>query len=238
MISPIRDPNHSLVPPLRDGDRLSLEEFERRWEATPDLKRAELIEGQVYMNAASLRWDWHAEPHGLVVHVMNSYSFATPGVRCGLEPSFRMEPNSMPQPDAVLRVHEDWGGQSRLARGYLIGSPEFLVEISASTEKHDLETKKDLYQQAKVQEYFVWSVLDEKIISFSLSGEEYLEVVPDASGVLKSSVLPGLWFDTAALIHGDRDRIADVLRAGLQSPEHEQFVAKLKARHVQGGGQT
>ena len=29
-------------PPLRDGDRLTSDEFLRRWEAMPDLKHAEL----------------------------------------------------------------------------------------------------------------------------------------------------------------------------------------------------
>jgi hypothetical protein len=35
-------------PPLRDGDRLTSGEFLRRWEAMPDLKHAELIDGVVY----------------------------------------------------------------------------------------------------------------------------------------------------------------------------------------------
>ena len=38
-----------LLPPLREGDRLTREEFLRRWEAMPDLKWAELIDGIVYM---------------------------------------------------------------------------------------------------------------------------------------------------------------------------------------------
>ena len=37
--------------PLEHGDHLSGEEFERRWAATPDLKRAELIDGMVFLAA-------------------------------------------------------------------------------------------------------------------------------------------------------------------------------------------
>jgi hypothetical protein len=37
------------IPPLRNGDRLSRAEFERRYDAMPHLKKAELIEGVVYI---------------------------------------------------------------------------------------------------------------------------------------------------------------------------------------------
>ena len=33
------------VPPLENGDRLSRHEFERRYQAMPQVKKAELIEG-------------------------------------------------------------------------------------------------------------------------------------------------------------------------------------------------
>jgi hypothetical protein len=49
------------IPPLRDGDRLTREEFERRWDAMPEVKKAELIEGVVYM-PPSVSID-HGEPH-------------------------------------------------------------------------------------------------------------------------------------------------------------------------------
>ena len=37
------------IPPLRNGDHLTVAEFERRYEAMPHVKKAELIEGVVYM---------------------------------------------------------------------------------------------------------------------------------------------------------------------------------------------
>ena len=37
------------VPLLEPGDRLTRAEFERRYEAMPELRKAELIEGVVYM---------------------------------------------------------------------------------------------------------------------------------------------------------------------------------------------
>src|SRR5437879_3726976 len=37
------------LPPLEPGDRLTRAEFERRYEAMPELKKAELIDGRVYI---------------------------------------------------------------------------------------------------------------------------------------------------------------------------------------------
>ncbi len=50
------------IPPLENGDSLSRAEFERRYDAMPDLKRAELIEGEVYVSSP-VRHRQHSKPH-------------------------------------------------------------------------------------------------------------------------------------------------------------------------------
>ncbi len=42
----------SSIPPLHNGDRLTRVEFERRYEAMPGVKKAQLIEGIVHMPSA------------------------------------------------------------------------------------------------------------------------------------------------------------------------------------------
>ncbi|MCA2949178.1 MAG: Uma2 family endonuclease, partial [Microcystis sp. M109S1] len=54
------------IPPLENGDKLTRWEFERRYQGMPHLKKAELIEGIVYM-ASPLRITQHGEPHA---HIM------------------------------------------------------------------------------------------------------------------------------------------------------------------------
>jgi hypothetical protein len=49
------------IPPLENGDRLSRAEFERRYNAMPHLKKAELIEGIVYM-PSPVRHRFTADP--------------------------------------------------------------------------------------------------------------------------------------------------------------------------------
>ena len=44
-----KPPKQVRIPPLENGDRLTVAEFERRYEAMPELKKAELINGVVHI---------------------------------------------------------------------------------------------------------------------------------------------------------------------------------------------
>jgi hypothetical protein len=50
------------TPPLRNGDRLTRDEFERRYQAMPHVHKAELIEGVVHM-PSPVSAEEHSEPH-------------------------------------------------------------------------------------------------------------------------------------------------------------------------------
>src|SRR5262245_31571855 len=77
------------IPPLRHGDRLSREEFERRYYAMPELKKAELIEGVVYMPSPVT--EDHAGPHFDLIAWLGLYRFATPGVIGGDNGTLRLD---------------------------------------------------------------------------------------------------------------------------------------------------
>src|SRR5207244_12324517 len=68
----------TVVPPLENGDRLSRAEFERRYDAMPDLKKAELIEGVVYM-PSPVRLNQHGKPHQDLGTYLRIYGHFTPG---------------------------------------------------------------------------------------------------------------------------------------------------------------
>jgi hypothetical protein len=57
---------------------------------------------------------------------------------------------------------------------------------------------------------------------------------PDAAGILKSDVFPGLWLDAAALLRGDMARALAVVQQGTGSPEHADFVRRLQGNRGQG----
>jgi len=215
------------VPPLENGDRLTRFEFERRYNTMPKLKKAELIEGTVYM-ASPLRFEPRAEPHARVITWLGVYQAMTLGVRVGDNPTVRLDLDNEPQPDAVLLIDAQAGGQSHLSQdGYVEGAPEMVAEIAASSATVDLGDKKRAYRRNGIQEYLVWQVFEQRIDWFHLEAEEYINLHPDAAGVIQSQVFPGLWLDQSALLAGDMQQVLTVLQTGLNSVEHQAFVQQL-----------
>lgn len=220
---------HLTIPPLENGDRLNRFEFERRYAAMSHLRKAELIEGIVYMPAA-LRFRSHGQPHSWLVTWLGNYVAMTPGVSIGDNPTVWLDLNNAPQPDIVLLINAEAGGQSHLSEDdYIEGAPELLVEIAASSAAIDLHAKKHAYRRSGVQEYLVWQVLEQKLDWFYLEQGEYLSLTIDPEGMLKSRVFPGLWLAVAALLAGDLTQVLAIGQTGLQSAAHAEFVQRLAA---------
>lgn len=216
------------VPPLVAGDRLSRDEFLRRWEAMPQLKRAELIQGVVYM-PSPLSFD-HGDTDHYVSTWLGNYEAATPGCRGSNSATWLMGERNAPQPDDSLRILPEYGGQSRYEGKFVAGAPEFLAEISLSSADYDLRQKLDVYEQAGVQEYVVVLVEEQEVRWHRLIEGAFQLVSCPADGIYRSEVFPGLWLDAAALLAGGLARVLAVLQQGLQSPEHAEFVKLLEAR--------
>jgi Uma2 family endonuclease len=216
--------SNSNLPPLESGDRLTRREFERRYNAMPNLKKAELIEGIVYV-ASPLRFEPHAEPHANLMIWLGNYKVATPGTRLGDNPTLRLDWDNEPQPDAILLIDAACGGSSRISiDGYVEGAPELVTEVAASSATKDLYDKKRVYRRNGIQEYFVWQVYENTVSWFSLQDGEYLALIADEAGIIKSQVFPGLWLDVAALVTGNMPQVLAVLQQGLNSAEHQQCV--------------
>ncbi len=213
------------IPRLENGDKLTRTEFERRYQAMPHHQKAELIAGIVYM-ASPLRFESHAEPHAYVMGWLATYQAATPGVRLGDNPTVRLDADNEPQPDALLRI--ETGGQSRISEDdYIEGAPELIVEIAASTTSYDLHQKLTVYLRHQVQEYLVWRVYDHQFDWFRLNEGEYIQLEPNADGIICSQIFPGLWLDKAALLAGNLAKVLAVLQGGLSTAEHQEFVGRM-----------
>lgn len=218
------------VPELVAGDRLTRDEFERRYLAMPRLKKAELIEGVVYV-PSPVRHAAHSGPHGLLITWLGTYLASTSGVELGVEGTVRLDLDNEPQPDALLRIAPAAGGQSTTsADDYVEGAPELVAEVTASTASYDLHDKKQAYRRNGVREYLVWRTQDEALDWFVLRGGRYDLLAPAPDGSLRSEVFPGLWLDPAALLRGDLGGVLARLNEGLASPEHAAFVAELRRR--------
>ena len=214
------------IPPLENGDRLTRSEFERRYDAMPNLKNAELIEGVVYLRLM-IPHRQHGEPHFHLTGWLGFYSAYTPGVEGGNSCHIRMDWDNMPQPDCVLFLQPEWGGQATIdADGYLAGAPDLIGEVTSSSASYDLHNKFQVYRRNGVREYIVWRVLDRQIDWFVHQEGRYDLIPPAADGILRSTVFPGLWLDPAALVRDDLDTLMGVLQRGLDSPEHAEFAAR------------
>ncbi|HET6387663.1 MAG TPA: Uma2 family endonuclease [Armatimonadota bacterium] len=216
------------VPLLENGDCLSREEFERRYEAMPRLKKAELLRGVVYM-PSPVSLGYHGEPHSTLVWWIVTYKMATSGLRSGDNSTVRLGPEDEPQPDILLMIPHERGGQALVGpESYVEGAPELAVEVAASSVSYDLHIKRSVYEERGIREYIVWRVKDHAIDWFALQGDRYQPLQPGPDGILRSEVFPGLWLDPKALIAGDGPRLMAVLQQGIASPEHAAFVERLQ----------
>jgi Uma2 family endonuclease len=216
---------------LENGDCLTRAEFERRYEAMQHLKKAELIEGVVYM-PPPVRHSQHGSPHAHLVGLLFQYAANTPGVEVGDNSSVRLDLDNEPQPDALLFIHPAHGGRVRIASdGILEGAPELVAEVASSSVSYDLHAKFHVYRRNGVQEYVVWRVLEGEIDWFALRGGQYEPLSADGQGPIRSEIFPGLWLDPAALMRGDLTTALAVAQRGLASPEHQAFSARLHSSH-------
>jgi Uma2 family endonuclease len=103
-----------------------------------------------------------------------------------------------------------------------------VAEVASSSVSYDLTDKLKVYRRNGVCEYIVWRVLDRQIDWFVLREGEYVRLSLGDGGLYRSEVFPGLWLDPAALVGGDTTTVLATLQRGLASPEHIDFVARLK----------
>jgi Uma2 family endonuclease len=203
------------IPALENGDRLTQGEFERRYHAMPDLKKAELIEGIVYM-ASPLRITQHGEPHAAIIGWLMLYKALTPGVQLGDNCTVRLDADNEPQPDALLRI--EVGGQSNISEdGYVEGAPELIAEVAASTVSIDIHDKFKVYRRNQVQEYIVWRFQDRELDWFRLTEGKYILLESNSEGIIKSEVFPGLWLDKEALLAGNLAKVIEIVQQGLNN---------------------
>lgn len=218
------------VPPLRPGDHLTADDFLRRYEAMPETVKAELINGVVYM-PSPVTVDDHGAPHFDFVGWLAIYRAFTPGVQGGDNSTLRLDLGfNVPQADAFLRLLPEYGGQSLTKDRYVVGAPELLAEIAASSASYDLHEKLHAYQRNGVQEYLVWRTEDQAIDWFILKAGKFQRLKLDQDGVYKNKVFPGLWLDAQALLGGDLAAVLKKVQEGVASKEHTRFVQKLKTR--------
>jgi Uma2 family endonuclease len=195
---------------LESGDRLTRAEFHRRYCARPDIKKAELVEGVVYVPSPA-RHVPHGQPHAIAILWIGTFVARHPDLDSGSESTVFLDADNEVQPDVCLFILPAAGGQLRFTDGYLEGAPELVFEVAASSAAYDLHDKMRAYRRNGVLEYIVWRTLDKAIDWFRLIEGAYVRVEPDEHGIIESAVFPGLRLDVPAMLAGDRARVLAAL---------------------------
>ena len=201
---------------LEAGDNLTRKEFHRRYSARPDIKKAELIDGVVYL-PSPVSIDRHAENHLFVATWLGTYLAAHRDFRGGDNGTVLLQGGHEVQPDAFLWRPED-GGAYLNDDGYLVGAPQLVVEVAASSVSYDLHQEKEAYRRNGVREYVVWRVLDEAIDWLRLVDRDYVLIEPDADGLIASEQFPGLRLHVPSMLAGDLAAVLAQLRGKSRSP--------------------
>ena len=111
----------------------------------------------------------HGDQHSSLVGLVFLYRARTPGVEAGDNSTVLLDLNNSPQPDVVLFIEPEHGGQVKLdEKGYIVGAPELVAEVAASTVSYDLHDKLRAYERNGVREYIVWRVLEREVDWFVL----------------------------------------------------------------------
>ena len=161
---------------------------------------------------------------------LSAYWTSTPEVDLLVDSTVRLDDDNEPQPDVLLRIELEVGGNSSIDEDDCIsGAPELVVEIAASSASYDLNDKLNAYRRNGVQEYIVWQQYENRLDWFSLQNGQYVSFQPDDRGIIRSQIFPGLWLAVPAMLQDERAELLSVLQAGIQTPEHERFVARLQA---------
>jgi hypothetical protein len=214
---------------LIDGERLTRDEFLRRYEAMPHVKKAELIGGIVRMPSPVSRA--HGTRDIRLGTWLQVYAAYTPGCEAASNSTWLMLGDA-PQPDCDLRVLPEYGGESGAEGSYAAGAPELIAETSQSSVSIDLTEKKKLYRAAGVGEYLVLLIPKKELRWFRLASTGYKRAIVPADGILRSQMFPGLWLHVSALISGDMAKVLETLQQGLSAPEHAAFVRRLARRQA------
>jgi len=197
------------VPPPQTGDRMSYAEFVRRSDAHPEIKKAEYIDGMVFVEV-SVSPD-HSEVHAYLTALLVTYAATHPGVEVHSEVTVRLAGGDEVQPGCLLRRKE---GTSRRGKDSIEGSPELALEVAVSSASYDLHTKREAYRRAGVREYAVFQVFEGRLDWWRLEGDRYEPLMPGSDGVVESREFPGLRVDVSKLVAGDAAGLLAALRTG------------------------
>jgi Uma2 family endonuclease len=178
-----------------------------------DGQKADLIDGVIYMASPD-----NMDANDLFVWLMRLLADIVEindlGKVNGSRAAYRVNDRNSPEPDiAFIRR----GRTNLVRRGFVNGPPDLAMEIvSPESVERDYETKRELYQDAGVAEYWIVDEVEQKVTLLRLAANgKYREIRPK-KGELHSQVVPGFWIRPEWLWQNPLPKKVDVLKLLLQ----------------------
>jgi len=185
--------------------RVTYEEF-LAWADEDTL--AEWVDGEVVMYTPASKL--HQDVAGFLTSVLRSLvELRHLGVV--LSAPFQMKLEQGREPDLLFVAREHL---ERLKETYLEGPADLVVEIvSPESVGRDRGEKFYEYERAGIPEYWLIDPQAKRAEFYQLTaGGQYQLVLPDAEGVYRAAVLPGLWLRVAWLWQSPLPPVLDVVR--------------------------
>jgi len=175
---------------MRVARRVTSTTFDEFCFLVGDGQKADLINGVIYMASpentdANLLFMWLG---GLLSLYVENFDL---GEVLGSRVALRLDDRNGPEPDILFvrkaRLH-------LVRRGHIAGPADLAVEIvSPDSVQRDYLTKRQQYEQAGIEEYWIIDEMMKKVVLLRLGPNgKYREVRP-SKGALHSRVLPGFW---------------------------------------------
>jgi len=145
--------------------------IEEEYQNLPEDVRAELIDGQIYYQAAPNR------RHQKLVSILHAtiYQYIqSKGGSCEVYPApfavkLRKDRKNIVEPDISVICDKN-----KLTDEGCLGAPDWIIEIiSPSTSSHDYIRKLNLYADAKVREYWIVDPEKQHVIVYFLEKENF-----------------------------------------------------------------
>jgi Uma2 family endonuclease len=181
-----------------------------------DGEKADLIDGVIYMASPDTRLSNNL--NGLLYQLIDGFIAAKDidGFAFFSRFSCKLSDYRAPEPDVgYVRPERAHIVEER----HIVGGPDIAVEIvSRDSRKRDYVTKRALYQEAGVREYWIIDPLKSRATFLGLVHGEYEELPLELSHIFHSGVIPGFWLDVKWLFAKPLPRAYLCLEQILASP--------------------
>jgi Uma2 family endonuclease len=213
MIRPIQKQRSELKGAQRRVGPFTFEDF---CALVPDGKKADLIDGVIYMASpenvdANKLFIW-------LITVINLYTRRKRlGEIFGSRVACHLDGGNGPEPDIIFVSAKH---KSRIRRGGILGPPDLAIEIvSPESTERDYEKKRHQYERSKIPEYWIVDEEIKKVTLLRLDRLGKYRIATVRRGVLRSQVLKGFWLDPAWLWQDPRPDEMQIVQSLLAEAE-------------------